>query len=213
MSCMISMLAGGEPRREIFPLPLAQVKKLQADGLAAMLSMLGVAQLKDLPLKAEQYVGAALRTDGTAFYLTTLAPPDVGRAKNPEGRWRGAFFAPFGIGNIVGVVDGDLRRSAPTSMKVMARLFADPGDDQPETAQRPAPLVSVDWEVLGNQATRPNKASLIGGITIHQPGPHDPADIRRCIALHAPQRCFGEVAAVVAMQCGVAAACLLEAIC
>ena len=75
------------------------------------------------------------------------------------------------------------------------------------------PLVSVDWEIRGNQGTRPNKASLIGSVTINDPGPHDPDDIRRCVALHAPLRCFGEPRAIVAMQCGVAAACLLEAIC
>ena len=54
---------------------------------------------------------------------------------------------------------------------------------------------------------------MIRSIKIAAPGPHDSNDIRRCIALHAPQRVFGEAKALIAMQCEVAVACLIEAIC
>jgi hypothetical protein len=74
-------------------------------------------------------------------------------------------------------------------------------------------LVSAEWEIIGTSTNTANNAALIRSVTITNPGWHDPADVRRCVALHAPQRVFGEPKAVVAMQCGVAAACLIEAIC
>jgi len=214
MSCMIALLQGGDPTREIFPISTDQAADLQATGAAEMLYLLGVQALGELLFKPTQYVGAALKPDGSAFYLTTIAP-DFGGVADPVGQWRGAFFAPFGVGDIVGTVEGDLASPGkkPTSIKVKARLLLDQGGDGLTQARGRAVQASVDWEVAGSQATRPNKASLIRSVTIHDPGPHDRDDIRRCVALHAPQRSFGEARAIIAMQCGVAAACLLEAIC
>ena len=214
MSCMVAAIQGGEPRREIFPIPIESMAALYTMGLAEICALLGVQHLGELHLNAAHHVGAALRPDGTPFYLSTIAP-DFGADADPVGQWRGGFFAPFGIGDIVGTVEGHLVApgALPTTMTVKARLFLDAGGNPPSLTLGRAAHVSVDWEVRGNQATRPNKASLISSVTIHNPGPHDPADIRRCVALHAPLRCFGEPRAIVAMQCGVAAACLLEAIC
>ena len=216
MSCMVAMLQGGSPQREIFPIETGSMDDIKSIGLREMQLMLGVSLLSELPQNAVQYVGAALRPDGSPFYLSTIASGFANLA-NPLGDWRGAFFAPFGIGDIIGTVEGCLQQpgSLPTSITVKARLLVDNGGLPAfvENRDRANPRVSVDWVISGNQATRPNKSSLIHSVTIHQPGPHDPADIRRCIALHAPQRCFGEPRAIVAMQCGVAAAGLLEAIC
>jgi hypothetical protein len=192
---MIALLQGGDPTREIFPISTDQAADLQATGAAEMLYLLGVQALGELLFKPTQYVGAALKPDGSAFYLTTIAPD-----------W---------VGDIVGTVEGDLASPGkkPTSIKVKARLLLDQGGDGLTQARGRGVQASVDWEVAGSQATRPNKASLIRSVTIHDPGPHDRDDIRRCVALHAPQRSFGEARAIIAMQCGVAAACLLEAIC
>lgn len=214
MSCMIALLQGGDPTREIFPLTTDQVADLQATGAAEIFHLLGVQALSELLFEPAQYVGAALRPDGSPFYLTTVAP-NFGLVADPVGQWRGGFFAPFGVGDIVGTVEGNLASPGkkPTAIKVKARLLLDDGGDRLTQARSRSPYVSVDWEVAGSQATRPNKASLIRSVIIHDPGPHNRDDIRRCVALHAPQRSFGEARAVVAMQCGVAAACLLEAIC
>jgi len=214
MSCFIEFLPGGDPRREIFPLALDRIDNLQSVGKSEILAMLGVAEINELALNASQYIGAALKPDGTPFYLTTIAP-DFGRTKDPVGAWRGGFFAPFGFGDVVGIVEGELLApgALPTTLNVKARLLLDAGGNPATYTPGRTPHVSVDWVVYGNQATRANKSSIIQSVTIHDPGPHDPADIRRCVALHAPQRGFGEVRAVIAMQCGVAAACLLEAIC
>ncbi|MDQ6640143.1 MAG: hypothetical protein M3Z15_10860 [Pseudomonadota bacterium] len=214
MSCYISALQGGDPRREIFPLQVDRMEELRALGGKVMLAMLGIKGIKQLSFNATQHVGAALKPDGTPFYLTTIAP-DFGEAADPVGAWRGAFFAPFGIGDIVGTVEGVLAKpgARPTAIVVKARLILDAGGKDMAAASDRKVRVSVDWEVHGNQATRPNKAALIDSVTIHDAGPHDPADLRRCVALHAPQRGSGEARAIIAMQCGVAAACLLEAIC
>jgi hypothetical protein len=214
MSCYVAPLQGGDPRREIFPVSVDLMARLHSMGMAEICGLLGVKLLSELPLGAAQHVGAALKPDGTPFYLTTIAP-DFGTTANPVGAWRGGFFAPFGVGDIVGTVEGDLvgPGALPTTIKVKARLLLDAGGNPPKLAGARVAYISVDWEMHGNQATRPNKAALIGSVTINDPGPHDAADIRRCVALHAPQRSFGEPRAIVAMQCGVAAACLLEAIC
>jgi hypothetical protein len=211
---MVASIQGGDPRREIFPIPADRMADLGRIGLAEIFDLLGVRGLIELPHNTAQHLGAALKPDGTPFYLTTIAP-DFGAVADPTGQWRGGFFAPFGIGDIVGTVEGNLVSpgALPTTIKVKARLLLDAGGNPPTPVRVRAPYISVDWEVSGSQATRPNKASLIGSVTINDPGPHDQADIRRCVALHAPQRSFGEPRAIVAMQCGVAAACLLEAIC
>lgn len=214
MSCFIEFLSGGDPRREIFPLPLDRLDNLLSIGKSEILAMLGVAEISELALNASQFVGAALKPDGSPFYLTTIAP-DFGRVKDPVGAWRGGFFAPFGVGDVVGIVEGELFApgALPTSLNVKARLLLDAGGNPATYTQGRTPHVSVDWVVRGNQATRATKSAIIQSVTIHDPGPHEAADIRRCVALHAPQRSFGEVRAIIAMQCGVAAACLLEAIC
>lgn len=213
MSCMIATLQGGDPCREIFPLSVDRMADLHGIGLVEICDLLGVQRIEDLPLTVIQHVGAAFKPDSCPFYLTTIAP-DFGPTLNPVGYWRGGFFAPFGFGDIVGTVEGDLLPPGglPTKLHVKARLLLDDGGPAKLVRAR-APYVSVDWEVHGSQATRPNKSSIIGSVKIHDPGPHTPEDIRRCVALHAPQRCFGEPRAIIAMQCGVAAAALIEAIC
>lgn len=213
MSCYFAAGQGGWPP-EIFPIHAQRMDDLRSQGLAEMLSCLGKSAIGELPLDCKQFVGAALKPDGTAFYLTTIAP-ELGREENPQGHWFGSFFAPFGVGDIVGTVEADILApgALPVVMKVKAHLLPDAGGNPATLQLGRTPIVSVEWEVSGNQATRPNKGALIKCVTIHNPGPHDSADIRKCIALHAPQRCFGMTQGVVAMQCGVAAACLLEAIC
>ena len=214
MSCMIAPIQGGNPQREIFPLAVDRMQDLHGMGLAEMLQALGVPGLNALARNPTQHVGAALKPDGTPFYLTTVAPEFEDMA-NPTGKWQGAFFAPFGVADVVGTVEGELLSpgALPTSLRVKARLLRDPGDNPSKAAPGRKALVDVEWEVSGSQATRPNKAALIGSIRINDPGPHLADDIRRCVALHAPQRVFGEPRAIVAMQCGVAVASMLEAIC
>lgn len=214
MSCMIAPIQGGNPQHEIFPLPLDRMAALQSTGLAEMLHLLRVKALADLGMPGIQHVGAALKPDGRPFYLTTVAPEFANMA-NPVGKWWGAFFAPFGVADVVGTVEGELvgPGALPTKLLVKARLVLDGGQNPAPVSPGRSALVEVEWEIRGNQATRPNKAALIGSISIKNPGPHLAEDIRRCVALHAPQRAFGEPRAIVAMQCGIAAACMLEAIC
>lgn len=199
---------------EILPMQVSRMDDLRLHGLKQMLAYLGKSAIGELALNCKQFVGGALKPDGTAFYLTTIAP-EIGREENPVGNWTGSFFAPFGVGDIIGTVEADIRApgALPVVMKVKAQLLPDAGGELAATPLSRTPIASVEWEVLGSQATRSNNGALIKSITIHDAGPHDPEDVRRCIALHAPQRGFGMTQAVVAMQCGVAAACLLEAIC
>jgi len=103
--------------------------------------------------------------------------------------------------------------SMSRSISVKARLLLDERGNPAVFTPGRAVHASVDWEMRGTQATRANKAALMVSVTIGNPGPHDPGDIRRCVALHAPQRSFRLPQSIVAMQCGVAAAALLEAIC
>lgn len=214
MSCMFAPGLGGSAP-EIFPIEMCRLNELQDHGLAHILAALGRSTLEGVHKDARQFVGVALRTDGRPFYLTTIAPLNLGREDNPQGDWVGGFYAPFGVGDVVGTVEGSFNSAGamPTSFKVRAQLLLDAGGNPGTLRLGRTPYVSVEWEVAGNQATRPNKSALIKSVTVVDPGPHNPEDIRRCIALHAPARCFGLVQAVVAMQCGVAAACLVEAIC
>ena len=92
MSCFIEFLPGGDPRREIFPLALDRIDNLQSVGKSEILAMLGVAEINELALNASQYIGAALKPDGTPFYLTTIAP-DFGRTKDPVWLDRARRFA------------------------------------------------------------------------------------------------------------------------
>jgi hypothetical protein len=194
MSCQVALLQGGNP--EIFPIPIKMLRAVSDDGLKAMASALGTKSPKP---PVEPYAGASLRPDGSPFYLATVAPSLEAAL---VGVWQGAFYAPFGVGNIVGTVLGDPGATDIVTITVNAELRVD-GKEH----------VKVEWVMIGQKATTPNKAALIKSISIPNPGPHDPDDIRRCIALHGPQRSFGEPRAIVAMQCGVAAACLIEAIC
>jgi len=197
MSCIGAALAGGIP--EIFPLSADDMTKLRTTGLRAMQSVL---RTKSLTPSVDQYVGVALRPDKSPFYLTTLAPKPADALAEP---WRGAFYAPFGVGDIVGELSadpGDAAKVKIAMVTVNARLVVQ-GDSR----------VHVQWQVIGSNFTSPNKAALIHAVTVLEPGPHNQEDIRRCVALHAPQRIFGEPRAQVALQCGVAAAALLESIC
>lgn len=214
MSCLIAAPAGGDPRREIFPMSLELFDILRQEGRNTILQMMQSAGSNAKPEPVVQHIGAALMPDGSAFYLTTIAP-DFGMQTDPVGDWAGGFFAHFGVGDVVGSVQGKLASpgAMPTTIAVKARLLLDPGGNPPAPSFDRTTHVSVDWVIRGNQATRTNKAAMIDTVTIHAPGPHDRGDIRRCVALHAPQRCFGVPRAIVAMQCGVAAACLIEAIC
>ncbi len=197
MSCMIAPHPGGTP--EIFPLPWNDMAALQKSGKAAAKEL----GLKDADFTKGEYIGAAMKTDGKPFYLWASAPDLKTGESKP---WKGAFFAPFGVGNIHGRVEaapGDKKsKFAITQIDVAAELKI-----------RGKTSVAASWTVIGSQLTVPNKAAMIKSVAVENPGPHDIDDVRRCIALHAPDRVLGEPRAIVAMQCGVAAACLIEAIC
>jgi len=198
MSCMIAALPGGSP--EIFPIPVQNFMDLRENGFGAAKQL----NLKKKNIENQEFMGATTRTDGTPFYLWATAPSlEVGTSEN----WSGAFFAPFGVGNLYGRVDAkpgkvETHKFAITTLNIEAR-FEIKGKDE----------VAAKWTVVGSQLTVPNKMAIIKSVKIVKKGPHDAEDIRKCIALHAPQRALGEPRAIVAMQCGVAAACLIEAIC
>ena len=196
MTCMIAPLPGGQPG--IFPIPYDDFLKLRGDGIAA-----GQA----LGLRKEEldrdFIGAATRADGAPFYIWNTAPDlETGQGQ----AWRGAFFAPFGVGEIHGLVEavpGDKSETfAMSQLDVTAKLVV-----------RGKTEAEASWQLIGSQHSLPNKAALIQGVKIVDSGPHDADDIRRCIALHAPQMALGEPRALVAMQCGVAVSALIEAIC
>ncbi|MEM9104989.1 MAG: hypothetical protein AAGC96_04975, partial [Pseudomonadota bacterium] len=152
---------------------------------------------------ADYFVGAATRADGTPFYLWITAPDlETGQQKP----WTGAFFAPFGVGEIHGLVKAVPGNKsddfAITELDVTAKLVV-----------RGKTHAEASWQLIGSQHSLPNKAALIQGVKIVDAGPHDADDIRRCIALHAPQMALGEPRALVSMQCGVAVSALIEAIC
>ena len=214
MSCMFAPIPGGSPP-QIFPIEDCRMDDLLNFGRAEILAMLGKASIGAVGEGCKQFIGAGLRTDGTPFYMTTIAPKDIGREEDPEGYWSGGFFAPFGVADVVGKVECTLVKQAPIEVHVTAMLLPDPGGNPLPTITHGsrAAIVSVEWTVYGNQATRANKGALIKNVTVHNAGPHQSDDIKRCVALHAPQHCFGFSQSVVAMQCGVAAACLVEAIC
>ncbi len=198
MSCMIAALPGGSP--EIFPIPVKSFMKLRESGINVAKGF----GLKSKQIESEEFFGATTRTDGTPFYLWSTAPSlKVGKLEN----WSGTFFAPFGVGNLYGHVEAEpgqekTDKYAITTLNVEARFEVEGKD-----------LVAAKWTVIGSQLTVPNKMAIIKKVKVIDAGPHNKEDIRKCIALHAPQRVLGEPRAIVAMQCGVAAACLIEAIC
>lgn len=205
MSCMIAALPGGSP--EMFPIPFKTFMELRDSGRVAATGF----GLKTEQMDSQEFMGATTRTDGTPFYLWSTAPSLEDGLQND---WTGTFFAPFGVGNLYGRVDvqpGQVKEKpedkvedeyAITTLSVEAR-FSVKGKD----------AVVAKWTVIGSQLTVPNKMALIQSVDVVDSGPHSKEDIRKCIALHAPQRVLGEPRAIVAMQCGVAAACLIEAIC
>ena len=196
MTCMIAPLPGGQPG--IFPIPFDLFDKLRSDGSAAA-QALGVGK-DDLE---QYYIGATTRADGAPFYLWITAPDLKTGQEQP---WKGAFFAPFGVGEIHGLVEAVPGKKgedfAISKLDVIAKLVVQ-GKTHAEAS----------WQLIGSQNSLPNKAALIQGVKIVDAGPHDPDDIRRCIALHAPQMALGEPRALVSMQCGVAVSALIEAIC
>jgi hypothetical protein len=187
---------GGVPT--MTPLPLPAWDTLRHEGLRVMVAQLG-GPISSMVVDSAQFVGTALRPDGTPFYLTTAAPDAP-----QNGPWNGAFFAPFGIGYVCGTVDLTLRGSDAAYLAVSAKLVVGGADH-----------AAANWCVLGPASSNIaiNPVAVIDKIDTPLPGPHTAEDIRRCIALHAPQRALGEPQFIVASQCGVAVASLLEAIC
>jgi len=200
MSCMLVPTQGGAS--EIFPIDAGGLNALQSQGTNAILSALHAAGFIPslfLPANMQVRMGAGLRPDRSAIYMVTLVPDPSPAVTSP---WHGAFFSPFGIGEIVGTISGHPDGGSLLTITVAAKLNVG-GSEQ----------VAAEWSVLGSADVQRNGAALIQSINISNPGPHYQDDIRRCIALHAPQRAFGDPGAITAMQCGVAAAALIEAIC
>lgn len=201
MSCIIAPIPGGHAG--IFPLPLKIMDDIAETGAAIMGKALGQGVKKMKPA-GEQYIGISRRPDGTPFYLTTFAPFSFQAAQESKTGWSGAFYVPLGYGYLVGTVAGETVSDTQSAFTVKARLYV--GDEE---------TVAAKWRVLGPNAhdDTPNRMALIDGVEISEKGPHMAEDMRKCIALHAPQAAWGEPKAVVAQQCGVAVACMIEAIC
>ena len=203
MSCILVPIPGGPGGS--FPLSLPIMQDLIAAGGAAMAGELGI-DLKALKPPLEQYVGFSRRPDGEPFYLTTLAPMSFDSIKKDTKtvEWSGAFYVPLGYGHVIGTVVSEAGSGTTAYFSVKAKLYV----GSTET-------VAANWRVLGPDQSVPqrNLAALINRVEVTRPGPHDAADMRRCIALHAPAAAWGEPRGLVAQQCGVAVACLIEAIC
>lgn len=198
MSCMFVAPSGDcdDPG----PLPLGAIDELSRTGLDVMQYLLGAPPEKLKP-PAAQFTGAAKRTDGKLFYLSIVAPEFKA---GPDAAWSGAFYAPFGHFHVAGSVKGAAAGKEAVTLSVAAKLVLGSKD-----------LVAADWTVLGPKSDLrpPNRSCLIKAIKVTESGPHDKRDIRMCIARHAPERAWGEPKTVVASQCAVAVACLVEAIC
>lgn len=197
MSCMF--LPGGDAGSpEIRPLPFKALADLQAEGLRALHA--AFPQLAQAKPPLEQFVGAAVRPDSRPFYLTVLAPADA--AASPQ--WRGGFYAPFGFFHVRGSLEGRPYSASASLLEVSASLVLEDKE-----------IASAQWTVIGpNAGAAPQNAeAMIQSIRVATSGPHAPADVRGCIARHAPLSSWGEPRAVTARQCGVALACLVEAVC
>jgi len=199
MSCILAPIPGSAGGS--LPLALPVMDDLIVTGGQAMAGELGI-DLKALKPPLQQYVGFSRRPDGEPFYLTTLAPISFDSIK--KAAWSGAFYAPLGYGHVVGTVKSDASSGTVAYFSVDAKLYVGTTE-----------TVAANWRVLGpDQSVAPrNLAALIDRVHVTRPGPHDAADMRRCIALHAPAAAWGEPRGLVAQQCGVAVACLIEAIC
>jgi hypothetical protein len=206
MSCMSIAPRGGclpDGCVPTVPVEWAELEQLQRDGLRLIELALN-SPLNRLPVPATQFVGSSLRPDCCPFYLSTAAPRDPFPGSGPN--WRGGFFAPFGYGHVVGTLDFDIpSEQSPVATIVVAAQFV--VLDQVH--------VAANWRVSGPapNTTPLNAIAVIDAINVVSAGPHREEDIRRCIALHAPQRVWGEPRVMVAAQCGVAVACLIEAVC
>ena len=197
MSCMF--LPDGCGPLTIQPVPPRMMDALRADGLAQINALYpSLAQAKP---PVEQYIGASVRPDSRPFYLTIVAP-DATLAK--DAAWVGAFYAPFGFFHVAGSVEGKPISAESSSLTVDAALVLDGKE-----------TVAAQWTVIGPNAgvTTSNNEAMIQSISIRAKGPHDERDIRSCIARHAALNAWGEPKAVIARQCGVALACLIEAVC
>lgn len=197
MSCMFLPGDGGGAD-SIRPVERAALEALEKDGLTALHALYPAMAKAKPPL--EQYVGASVRPDGRPFYLTILAPPSM----TPKGAWLGGFYAPFGFFRVMGSVQGKAQSAESSSLAVAAVLML--GEKK---------AVAAQWSVLGPAARLDtlNTETMLQSVTVSAKGPHDERDIRACIARHAPLSSFGEPRAVVARQCGVALASLIEAVC
>lgn len=197
MSCMF--LPGGDAGSpEIRPLPFRALADLQAEGLRTLNG--AFPQLAQAKPPLEQFVGAAVRPDSRPFYLTVVAPADA-----PDGLpWRGGFYAPFGFFHVRGALEGRPYSASASLLEVTAALVLEDKE-----------IGSAEWTVIGphSAAAPQNSEAMIQSIKVASAGPHAPADVRACIARHAPLSSWGEPQAVAARQCGVAVACLVEAVC
>ena len=197
MSCMFLPPDCGT--QSIQPILPKSMDALRADGLAAIHAL--NPSLAQATPAVEQFVGASVRPDGRPYYLTVVAPEAT---LQKDASWSGAFYAPCGYFHIAGSVEGGPYTADSSLLKVSASLYL----AEKET-------VAAQWTVIGPNANivAQNNEAMIQDITITAKGPHDERDIRSCIARHAPLYAWGVPRTVVASQCGVALACLVEAVC
>ncbi len=197
MSCMF-LPDGGGGGQSIQPIDPRAMQALGTDGLAALHALYPSLAKAKPPLG--QFIGASVRPDERPFYLTILAP----QGAPAKDAWLGGFYAPFGYFHVVGSVQGKAHSAEMSSIAVSAVL-----------ALGGKKTVAAQWKVLGPAAGLDtlNTEAMMQSVTVSAKGPHDERDIRACIARHAPLSSFGEPRAVVARQCGVALACLIEAVC
>ena len=206
MSCMLLPPGGGGNPcpPDCLPIGTDEMDELRHTGWRWITQQLGIDGGKsDAPVR--QYLGTVRRTDGLPFYATLAAPPC--EDEQPPEDWRGAFYAPFGFFRLVGTLRGRPGEENRYLLEVDAWLEAEGRSGAAMTAAR--------WVIAGPhpKVRAPNRAALLQSIEIRSSGPHDDSDLRSCIALHAPNAVWGDPRSVVAQQCGVAAACLIEAVC
>ena len=197
MSCMFLPPDCGT--QSIQPIAPRAMDALRADGLATLNAL--YPSLVQATPAIEEFVGASIRPDGRPFYLTVMAPE---AALEKDAAWTGAFYAPGGFFHVAGSVEGRPHTAGSSLLTVSAALFV---------AEKEA--VAAQWSVIGPNAgvDAQNNEAMIQDIAITARGPHDERDIRSCIARHAPLLAWGLPRTVVASQCGVALACLVEAVC
>jgi hypothetical protein len=216
MSCYFVPPTGGPAK--IFPLLFAELQTIYTDGGDAMAEALRI-DLKKLKPPQERFIGVSYRPDGEPFYVATIAPFSFEAVFNKE--WSGAFYVPLRYGRLVGTVKGEKPGAGSSAyFAVDAKLYV--GDKKATKV-----AIAANWRVLGprpfergeeaeqqdRKANPGNLMALIDRVEITKSGAHKEDDMRRCIALHAPAAAWGEPKGLVAQQCGVAVAGLIEAIC